>query len=127
MAIEIRELWPADHDEVLALWPPEESVTPSLPSPRQLLERRNVLSVIARDEGEVVGAMVCGLTPQGYQHRVAVAESYRDGPLLRQLVDKALGKLMSCGVTRCHIHIGADPANAQMWEAARWRPAATDQ
>jgi len=121
MSIEIRELRPDDHGQVLTLWPEMPKNNPSnAPTPQQLMQRPSNLSVVARDDKRIVGVMLCARIDGTYQHRVAVADSHRDTELKRQLIDKALCKLRSVKAARCRIHLSE--SDSRMWESAKWWP-----
>lgn len=119
MAIAIRKLLPHDHDEVLALLA-DSRPQKSAPASPQELSKRTDLSLVARDNGKVVAAALCVPVEGGYQYEVAVTKSHRDTPLIRQIVDKVLLKLLAVGVGRCNIQIIERNSENEFWESAVW-------
>ena len=137
MTIEIRELRPNDHDEFRKLWTTAQNdespntgdnqrvgVVPGGAN-LEMFESQRGLSVIARDEGKLVGAVLCGHTYDVFQHFITVAESHRDTSIAKQMLDKALLKFLAQGRMKCHIHAPEFDLADQFWESVRWRPAAT--
>jgi len=123
VSIEIRELVPDDRESVLALAAQAAEQGEHLPAPRQLMEPHGNLGVVARQEGKVIGAVLCGAADDGYQHMVIVGESETCGPVVRQLMDKALLKFRAQGRTRSNIRL---PGGAQwpdeFWDRLKWQP-----
>ena len=119
MAIEIRELRPHDHREVLALLSGGERQVSDAAYP-QKLPKQTGLSVVARDDGEVVGAALCAPIDGGYQHQVTVTEPHRRTPLVRQIIDKALSKLLAVGAGRCNIRLLDRNEEEGFWESVVW-------
>ena len=119
MAIEIRELRPQDHREVLALLSGGEQQGSVAASPRKL-PKQTGLSVVARDDGKVVGASLCVPINGGYRHQVTVIKTHRGTPLVRQIIDKALLKLLAVGAGRCNIRLLDRDDEEPFWESVVW-------
>ena len=120
MSIEIRELRPDEHDQVLELW--SSDAGDNRPDAADLLDRQAGLSVVARHEGKIVGAVLCAPENDGYRHHVTVSKTHRDAPLARQMLDKALMKLFAAGERRCSIRLPDDEQHAAFWETVAWDP-----
>src|SRR5262252_6294995 len=88
----------ADYDEVFALWQSAEGVGLGESDTRRAIAgylRRNPgMSFVARQEGELAGAVLCGDDGRrGYLHHLAVAPRYRRQGLGRRLVVACLAAL----------------------------------
>ena len=81
----------------------------------------SILSLVAREGGALVGAILCFHDGQmGYRHRVAVRPSHQDGVLARTLIDKALHKLINQGAKRCRISLPGEAQHDPFWEVVKW-------
>lgn len=127
MDIDIRPMTADDSDEVVALWRATEGIGLSgadEPGPlRRYLERNASLSLVARENERVVGALLCGHDGRrGYLHHLAVHPSVRRLGLGRRLVARGLAALSGEGITRCHLFVFREnlPA-ARFWQSAGWR------
>lgn len=79
------------------------------------------ISLLARD-GETIIAAVLGVVHAGKSCDIQVCLSNLDspGPLMRELIDKALMKVRGLGIRRCQInHHGPDAAPLD-WPSANW-------
>jgi putative acetyltransferase len=99
-----------DFAEVLALWRSVEGVgLNESDTPEALaayLARNPGLSLVARREGEVVAAVLCGHDGRrGYLHHVAVAAGHRRRGLGRRLVERCLKNLAALSIPRCSIFL----------------------
>ena len=126
MPVEISELTMRDYDEALALWRRSQGVSLRGADGRDAIERylrRNRgLSLVARDEGALVGAVLCGHDGRrGYLHHLAVDEAHRGKGIGRALVERCLGGLTSLGIEKCHLCIVSDNVGAQgFWRRVGW-------
>lgn len=122
----IAPMTPADFPEVLALWAATEGVgLNESDTPEQLaayLQRNPGFSLVARDAGRVIGAVLCGHEGRrGYLHHLAVATEHRGLGLGRQLVDTCLAELKRAGITRCNIFVFADNDEGMaFWRHTGW-------
>jgi ribosomal protein S18 acetylase RimI-like enzyme len=87
------------------------------------LERNPGLSFVALEDGEMVGAVLCGHDGRrGYIHHLAVAPRARGKGIGRMLVERGLAQLRELGISRCHIFIVNDNAEGiRFWERIGWR------
>ncbi len=113
MRVEIRAMTIADYDDVYALWQACEGVGLSAADSRQgirrFLSRNPGLSLVAVDDGRVVGAVLCGHDGRrGYVHHLAVAASHRRRGIGRALVERLLSTLRQQGIDKCHLFVFKD-------------------
>ena len=125
MSVQVSELRPDDYEEVVDLW--QESGSGDL-SQEDLTALacgqctfNSVLSLVARDGGKVVAAILCRRDHQeGYLHHLAIQEPYRKQEIIQMLVDKALLKLNSRGVHKCRIKLDQTYQDSPFWETVSW-------
>ena len=126
MDIEIAEMTPADYDETVALWQACEGVCLGDMDAREpitaYLGRNPGLSFIARENGTLVGAVLCGTDGRrGYLYHLSVAESHRKRGLGRQLTDRCLTALREAGVPQCNIVVLAEnETGREFWQRTGW-------
>jgi ribosomal protein S18 acetylase RimI-like enzyme len=124
--IEIVHFLPADYDEVLALWSSTEGLTLREADSREAISRylaRNPgLSFVARDEGALIGAVLTGTDGRrGYLQHLAVARSHRGRGLGRSLAERAVEALRVLGITKCHLMVRQENAQARaFWARLGW-------
>jgi ribosomal protein S18 acetylase RimI-like enzyme len=117
---------PHDYDEVLALWRACPGVGLSASDTREVVTRfigaNPELSFVAREEGRLVGAVLCGHDGRrGYITHLAVAPDARRQGLARELVERCLGALGREGIGKCHLFVFTDNADARsFWKATGW-------
>ena len=125
MAVEIAPFAPADIAAALALWSRTEGMALTGDRPEVLaayLERNPGLSFVARDGGELVGAVLCGHDGRrGFLHHLAVTPAYRRRGLGATLAARCLAALEAVGVAKCHLFVqrGNDAAVA-FWRRVGW-------
>ena len=126
MSTKIEPLSMVDLDEVLALWRSSpgvglnESDTPECLA--IYLERNPGLSLVARREGQVIGAVLCGHDGRrGYLQHLAVCPACRGNGLGRRLVENCLARLAALGIRRCNIFVYVDNLDGQgFWHHLGW-------
>lgn len=111
MAYDLSSMTPADYNEVVALWQASEGVGGT--EPRGELEaylaRNPGLSLVARDNGKLVGAVMCGHDGRrGYLYHLAVASSHRGQGIGRAIVERCHEQLRAAGIRRCTIFLFVD-------------------
>jgi N-acetylglutamate synthase len=116
----------SDYEPVMQLW----SVTPgiglsSADSRDKIalyLERNPGFSLVARQDGEIVAALLCGHDGRrGFIHHLAVREKHRKKGLGKEMVRRCLRKLRDAGLEKCHIFILADNADGYgFWSRLGW-------
>ena len=116
-----------DYGAVVALWRRTEGVGLNESDTRRAIAaylRRNPrFSFIAENDGQIVGAVLCGHEGRrGYLHHLAVAKPYRQRGIGRRLVDACLAKLRKAGIPRCNIFIFANNAKGmKFWAHTGWK------
>ncbi len=116
-----------DFDEVLALWQATPGVGLSDVDSRACiaayLARNPGLSFVARAEGRLVGAVLCGTDGRrGYLHHLAVHSEFRRQGIGQALVERCLARLKAQGINKCHLFVFAANADGRaFWEHSGWK------
>jgi ribosomal protein S18 acetylase RimI-like enzyme len=116
----------ADYEDALALWQVSEGIglTPadSRESIQLFLERNPGLSLVVRENGQLIGTILCGHDGRrGYLHHVAVGRAYRGRGIGRTLVQACLAKLAGLGIHKCHTFIRANNRDGKrFWQTTGW-------
>ena len=124
--IEYRAFTMADYPEVYALWDGMPGIgLSSADSPEAIaryLERNEGLSQVARIDGRLVGAVLCGHDGRrGYLQHLAVAPDARHQGIGMTLVVRCLSALAAEGYTRCHIFVYTNnESGLGFWKSAGW-------
>jgi ribosomal protein S18 acetylase RimI-like enzyme len=124
--IEIVSFKPLDYDAVMALWWASEGLTLRDADSREAITRylaRNPgLSFVARDDGQLVGAVLAGTDGRrGYLQHLAVAPSHRGQGLGRTLAERAVEALKGLGIAKCHLMVRQDNAQTRaFWARLGW-------
>ena len=127
MEIHISEMTTTDYDDVLDLWRSTENVGLSGADTKEnihaYLHRNPELSLVARHEGRVIAAVLCGHDGRrGYLHHLAVAPEHRKQGLGSSLVERCLSKLGSLGIQKCNIFVyGKNDEGSEFWRRSGWR------
>jgi hypothetical protein len=145
MAIEIRELKAEDFEAVASLWSQRASAAAgeavNVDALRRMVQRYPGLALVAVDDHEAdhrVDASVLVDDRGGSVNltlRMAVGAGVEaDGPLVVELLDRALRKAASRGIGKCHVHLADADIARPFWERSRWtdwpqlgRPSSADQ
>jgi ribosomal protein S18 acetylase RimI-like enzyme len=115
-----------DYEEAVALWAgiPEVGLddADARQNMKRFLARNPGMSFVARHEGEIVGAVLCGHDGRrGYLHHLAVLPQYRNRGIGGSLVDRCLGALAAAGISRCNIFIFAENEQGKrFWRKTGW-------
>jgi putative acetyltransferase len=126
MAIKIDEFSIDDYDAVYSLWRESEGLGLSDADSREgidkFLQRNPGLSFVARDDQEIVGALLCGHDGRrGYIHHLAVRPSHRKQGIGKSLVSRTFYELMRIGIRKCHLFVFGDNQGAiQFWKKTGW-------
>jgi len=124
----VREMTGQDYDEVAGLWRNTEGIgldddTDSREGIAAYLTRNPGFSYVARAEGHIVGAVLCGHDGRrGYLNHLAVALAHRQNGIGRALVEACLAKLGYIGIQKCNIFLFSDnePGEA-FWKRIGWK------
>ena len=126
MHAEIAEMAIGDYDEVVTLWSRVEGIglddVDSRENTEKYLQRNPGLSFVARRQGKIVGAVLCGHDGRrGYLHHLAVDNDRRRQGIGKALVNKCLAGLLSIGIRKCNIFVFADNREGHaFWETDGW-------
>lgn len=127
MQFSLTEMQSDDYDAVLALWRASEGVglTPSdsREAVHAFLLRNPGLSLVARPDRQIVGAVLCGHDGRrGFLYRLAVAREYRKQGLGRAIVDACLVGLASLGILKATIFVyGHNDIGNRFWRKVEWK------
>jgi creatinine amidohydrolase len=115
-----------DIDEVLSLWRATEGVGLSASDTgsdlSMFLTRNPELALVARDDGRLAGAILCGHDGRrGYLHHLAVSPAHRRRGLGQELVGRCLDSLRALGIQKCHLFVFAKNTGAvAFWRRIGW-------
>jgi ribosomal protein S18 acetylase RimI-like enzyme len=116
----------SDIPDCLALWTGMKGITlfasDSAEGIAHYLTRNPGLSVVARNDGELVGACMAGHDGRrGYLHHVAVVSGCRLRGIGRAMVEWSLKAIADQGIGRCHILVDADNMDGtEFWKRLGW-------
>jgi ribosomal protein S18 acetylase RimI-like enzyme len=126
MNLLIQEMTIQDYDEVYALWQESEGIKLSNVDTRddinRLLNRNPGLSFVARDAGQLVGAVLCTHDGRrGYIDHLVVRASHRRQGIGKALVARCLFNLMRSGIRKWHLFVQEDNQDAiAFWHKLGW-------
>jgi ribosomal protein S18 acetylase RimI-like enzyme len=125
---QIEPLLAADLPAALQLWRQTEGlVLNESDTPSQLgtyLQRNPGLSRVARHQGRLVAAVLCGHDGRrGSLHHLAVDPDHRQRGLGRSLVQSCLAALEQVGILKCNLFLLAgNDGGSQFWSSQGWLP-----
>lgn len=125
--IAIRPMTPDDYEGVIALMAAEPTMTLRGADSREAIGRylaRNPgLSLVAEQDGRIVGCVLCGHDGRrGYLHHLIVAPARRLSGLGVALVAHALDGLAAEGIDKTHIDVFVTNAGAiAFWQRLGWQ------
>ena len=119
----LREVSPADHAALHALW----ELTPGIQLRSEdayapfcaYLARNPGLSLLAEEEGRIVGCLLAGHDGRrGYLQHLVVAPCCRGRGIATALIEAVLGRLAEQGITKSHVFVlDAAPEALVFWRA----------
>lgn len=133
MAVLLSELQPTEFNEVIALCAScntasgtSEGVRLDTSTPAalaKLLAHYPNMSIVARDNLQMVGLILCGSSGNsGLMHQLAIAPSHQNTGLDKRLIDEALGKMQRRGLYKSRISIKPGNSNPlAFWDTQTWR------
>ncbi len=125
--IQIAAMVIEDHGEVHALWSSTEGIglmPDDEPEPlRRLLLRNPGLSLVARRQGRLVGAVLCSHDGRrGMINHLAVASDCRNQGIGSTLLDRCLASLEAEHISRCNLLVYAsNEAARRLYARLHWR------
>jgi len=126
MNVTIEAMVPSDYEAVYKLWQVTEGVglgeSDSEHAICRYLARNEGLSLVARAQGEIVGAVLCGHDGRrGYLHHLAVDKRFRGRGYGKQLVEKCLTQLRELRIEKCNIFVYSTHQEGQaFWAGLGW-------
>ena len=126
MSIQYNEMTIQDYADVIDLWQNSPGIGLSAADSREgissYLARNPGHSFVARDQGKLAGAVLCGHDGRrGYLHHLAVWPAYRRQGIGQALVEHCLKRLKAAGVDKCHIFVYNTNSEAHLfWEKVGW-------
>ncbi len=126
MSTILREMNAGDYEAVMKLWTESDgiglSTSDSFESIEKFIQRNQGLSFVATDEGDIIGAVLCGHDGRrGYLHHLAVARPHRRRGIGRRLVAQSLNALGKRGIEKCHLVVfESNPAARDFWHNIGW-------
>jgi ribosomal protein S18 acetylase RimI-like enzyme len=127
MNVTIQEMTLNDYDEVRALWQASEGIdlsgADSRSSIARFLERNPGLSFVARVDGELVGAVLCGHDGRrGYLDHLVVKFSHRRQGIGRLLASRCIYQLIQNRIQKWHLFVREDNQDAiKFWSKLGWQ------
>ncbi|MCM1524099.1 MAG: GNAT family N-acetyltransferase [Ruminococcus sp.] len=113
----------ADYDEVYSLWHGTEgmglnSLDDSRGGIEKFLQRNPLTCFIARTEGKLVGAIICGNDGRrGYIYHTAVLSEYRHRGIASALVNSVITALEGEGIAKAALVVfGRNKTGNEFWE-----------
>lgn len=127
MNVTIQVMTIDDYDEVRALWQESQGIDLSAADSRasiaRYLDRNPGLSFVARDDGLLVGAVLCGHDGRrGYLDHLAVRASHRRQGIGRLLASRAIYQLIQNQIQKWHLFVREDNQDAILfWSKLGWQ------
>jgi N-acetylglutamate synthase len=126
MAVEYREFMIDDYDAVYGLWCASAGVGLSDADSREAiatyLTRNPGMSFVAFEDGQLVGAVLCGHDGRrGLLHHLAVARSHRGIGVGRHLAELCLEALKNEGIAKAHLFVfHNNHGGVAFWKEMGW-------
>lgn len=125
--MKISEMKISDYDEVFLLWENTEGIglhkdADSRKGIARYLRRNAGLSIVARENKKIVGALLCGQDGRrGHLYHLAVVPAWRKKGIGKALVNQALSNLAAIGLSRCTIcAFVKNRAGRKFWRRTGW-------
>ncbi|HVF70917.1 MAG TPA: GNAT family N-acetyltransferase [Chthoniobacterales bacterium] len=124
--ITTREFVIEDYDGAFAVWSGEEGIEicegDSREEIAEYLARNPGLSRVAEDNGEIIGAVLCGHDGRrGWIYHLAVAKNHRGKGAAKLLIGDCIRGLAKTGLKRAIILVAGDnPIGREFWLRNGW-------
>lgn len=127
MNIDIKSMTITDYDEVAHLWANTDGVglrdfEDSCEGIASYLDRNCGMSFVARRDGKLVGAVLCGHDGRrGCIYHLAVASEYRRQGIGKTLLNRSISELRAAGIRKCNIVVFKTNSSGQeFWRKLNW-------
>ena len=126
MTIELRSMEASDYNMVFSLWKESDGLILNADDSREsvinFLERNPGLSFLAIDQGNLVGAALCGHDGRhGYIHNLVVKKDHRKTGIGKSLVGRCMFELIKIGIHRCHLYVeSGNQEGINFWKKLGW-------
>ncbi|MCD8084558.1 MAG: GNAT family N-acetyltransferase [Clostridiales bacterium] len=127
MGIHIREMVLADYDKVYQLWSGIEgfgirSIDDSREGVERFLKRNPTTSVVAEQNGRIVGTILCGHDGRtGFFYHVCVAKSYRNRGVGHRMAHFAMLALQEEGINKVSlVAFKRNTVGNEFWHNVGW-------
>ncbi len=125
--MKIRAMTMEDYDKVYALWKTIKgfairSVDDSREGIERFLKRNPTTSIVAEEQGEVIGAILCGHDGRrGCFYHVCVKEEYREHGIGKQMAIAAMEALKKEQISKVNlIAFRTNTVGNQFWKSVGW-------
>ena len=123
----IRAMQITDYEQVFKLWKKIKgfairSIDDSAEGVERFLARNPGISVVAEEDGRIVGAILCGHDGRcGYFYHVCVHEDFRKENVGEQMVEAAKKRLMDEDICRVNlVAFKTNKAGNAFWQSLGW-------
>ncbi|MFP4105546.1 MAG: GNAT family N-acetyltransferase [Phycisphaerae bacterium] len=127
MSVSYNTMAETDWSDAHALWTASDGVCvhddlDSLESVTYYLRRNPGMSFVAREDGKLIGAVLCGTDGRrGYLHHLAVDPDARGKGVGRRLAARCMQALSEAGIRKCHIFVLEENIpGKEFWRRAGW-------
>jgi N-acetylglutamate synthase len=122
----LSEMTMDDYDDIFSLWKTTASIGLSDADSREgtaaYLRHNPGLSVVVRQNGRLIGALLCGHDGRrAYLHHLAVASDFRHRGIGRKLVDECLARAAAQGIHKAHAWVYCEnQSGLEFWKQIGW-------
>ena len=124
--MEITEFKISDYQEAIAFWENIEGITlnesDTLEAISQFLGRNTGLSFTAKENGIIIGTILCGHNGRAaHIYHLAVAEKFRGQGIGKALLARCFSQLSKINIPRCNIFVYTNNSEGNgFWLKAGW-------
>jgi len=127
--MEFAQMTIKDYPDVFALWQSCEGegvcIDEDVDSREGIaayLQRNRGMSFVAREDGELIGCVLCGTDGRrGYLHHLAVDKACRGNGIGKALIQEALHALAEEGIGICHVFVlKSNKVGKAFWSHLGW-------
>jgi ribosomal protein S18 acetylase RimI-like enzyme len=122
----LSEMTMDDYDDIFSLWKTTASIGLSDGASREgtaaYLRHNPGLSVVVRQNGRLIGALLCGHDGRrAYFHHLVAASDFRHRGIGRKLVDECLARAAAQGILKAHAWVYCEnQSGLEFWKQIGW-------